>query len=71
MSKMLFGRVRGTGHSLDHLVARLRIDSRNIRRHDARGDVEILGRAVAGMWRSLELDPSFNGVPRHHARLPV
>lgn len=71
MSKMLFGKARGTGHSLDHLISRLRIDQRGIRRHDARGDVEILGRAVAGMWSRLELDRSFNGVPRHSAFLPV
>ena len=71
MSKMLFGKVRGTGHSLDHLISRLRIDSQNIRRHDARGDVEILGRAVASMWQRLELDHSFNGVPRHSACLPI
>lgn len=70
ISKMLFGKTRGTGHSLDHLVSRLRIDDRNIRRHDARGDVEILGRAVVGMWQRLELDRAFNGVPRHAAFLP-
>jgi DNA polymerase-3 subunit epsilon len=70
MSKMLFGKTRGTGHSLDHLISRLRIDERGIRRHDARGDVEILGRAVAGMWQRLSLDHAFNGVPRHSTFLP-
>jgi DNA polymerase III alpha subunit (gram-positive type) len=71
MSKMLFGKVRGTGHSLDHLISRLRIDAGNIRRHDARGDVEILGRAVASMSQRLGLDHAFNGVPRHGAFLPA
>ena len=71
LSKMLFGKVRGTGHSLDHLISRLQIDPRSIRRHDARGDVEILGRAVAGMWLRLELDHAFNGVPRHGTFLPM
>jgi DNA polymerase III subunit epsilon len=71
MSKMLFGKTRGTGHSLDHLVSRLRIDSHGIRRHDARGDVEILGLAVAGMWQRLGLDRALNGVPRHSALLPL
>jgi DNA polymerase III alpha subunit (gram-positive type) len=71
MSKMLFGKTRGTGHSLDHLVSRLRIDQQGIRRHDARGDVEILGRAVAGMWQRLALDRAFNGVPRHGSFLPA
>jgi DNA polymerase-3 subunit epsilon len=70
MSKMLFGRTRGTGHSLDHLILRLGIDDQGIRRHDARGDVEILGRAVAGMWQRLGLDHAFNGVPRHPTFLP-
>ena len=71
MSKMLFGKTRGTGHSLDHLISRLRIDRQGIRRHDARGDVEILGHAVAGMYGRLGLDRAFNGVPRHGAFLPV
>jgi DNA polymerase III subunit epsilon len=70
LSKMLFGKTRGTGHSLDHLVSRLQIDSGGIRRHDARGDVAILGRAVQGMWQRLGLDRSFNGVPRHKTLLP-
>jgi DNA polymerase-3 subunit epsilon len=71
LSKMLFGKTRGTGHSLDHLVSRLRIDVQGIRRHDARGDVEILGRAVVGLWQRLELDRAFNGVLRHRTLLPV
>jgi DNA polymerase III epsilon subunit family exonuclease len=71
ISKMLFGKARGTGHSLDHLVSRLQIDQQGIRRHDARGDVEILGRVVAGMWQRLGLDRSFNGVRRHGAVLPI
>ena len=71
MSKMVFGKTRGTGHSLDHLVSRLRIDQRGVRRHDARGDVEVLGRVVASLWQRLELDPAFNGVPRHATVLPA
>jgi DNA polymerase III subunit epsilon len=70
LSKMLYGKVRGTGHSLDHLVARLRLETSGIRRHDARGDVEILSLAVAGLWQRLGLDHAFNGVPRHGAVLP-
>ena len=71
ISKMLFGKTRGTGHSLDHLIARLSLDLRGARRHDARGDVEVLGRAVAGMCSRLGLDPALNGVPRHVALLPA
>ena len=71
MSKMLFGRTRWIGHSMDHLISRLQIDARGVRRHDARGDVEILGRAVEGMWKRLDLDLAFNGVPRHRTLLPL
>ena len=70
MSKMLFGKVRGTGHSLDLLVSRLRVDQQGVRRHDARGDVEILGCVVLGLSQQLDLDKSLNGVPRHGAVLP-
>lgn len=70
LSKMFFGNARGTGHSLDHLVSRLRIQSQGVRRHDARGDVQILGDAVASLWQRLELDAAFNGVRRHQAILP-
>ncbi len=37
---------------------------------DARGDVDLLGRAVEEMSRRLSLDASFNGVPRHATLLP-
>lgn len=70
LSKMLFGRVRGTGHSLDHIKQRLQIHDTLLRRHDARGDVDILGRAIQEMHRRLRLDNAFNGVPRHTTRLP-
>lgn len=70
MSKMLFGRTRGTGHSLDLVKSRLRLRESTMRRHDARGDVDILGRAVAEMHSSLGLDAAFNGVRRHGAQLP-
>jgi hypothetical protein len=67
---MLFGRTRGTGHSLDHVKRRLDLHETALRRHDARGDVDILGRAVVEMRRRLELDKALNGVPRHESRLP-
>ncbi len=71
ISKMLFGRTRGTGHSLDHIQTRLRLNESTLRRHDARGDVDILGRAVIEMQRRLNLDKALNGVPRHASRLPA
>lgn len=70
ISKMLFGSTRGTGHSLDQVQARLGLSDTSMRRHDARGDVDLLGRAVEEMSRRLGLDPAFNGVPRHSTLLP-
>lgn len=70
ISKMLFGSARGTGHSLDHVKARLCLRDTAMRRHDARGDVDLLGRAVEEMARRLGLDFAFNGVPRHATLLP-
>jgi len=71
LSKMLFGTTRGTGHSLDHLKARLQLRESGLRRHDARGDVDLLGRAVEAMRERLGLDHFLNGVPRHHSVLPL
>ncbi len=70
ISKMLFGSTRGTGHSLDHVKSRLGLRDTDLRRHDARGDVDLLGRAVEEMARRLTLDTSLNGVPRHATLLP-
>lgn len=71
LSKMLFGRTRGIGHSLDRVKQRLSLRESSLRRHDARGDVDILGRAVQEMHRRLGLDKALNGVPRHSTRLPA
>ncbi len=46
LSWQVWGRSRGISHSLDGVVARLRVDSGDVRRHDARGDVELLARCV-------------------------
>lgn len=70
ISKMLFGKTRGTGHSLDHVKSRLGLRDTNLRRHDARGDVDLLGRAVVSMSQRLGLDAAMNGVPRHLTLLP-
>lgn len=70
LSKMLFGNTRGIGHSLDHVKSRLGLRDTTLRRHDARGDVDILGRAVEEMARRLDLDTAFNGVRRHGSLLP-
>lgn len=70
ISKLLFGSQRGVGHSLDHVITRLNLDVSTIRRHDARGDVEVLGRALETMWSKLRLDPACAGVDRHSTLLP-
>jgi DNA polymerase III epsilon subunit-like protein len=70
MSKMLFGKTCGTGHSLDHVKSRLGLRDTSLRRHDARDDVDLLGRAVLSMCQKLGLDAAMNGVPRHQTRLP-
>lgn len=70
ISKLLFGKTRGTGHSLDHVKSRLGLRDTRFRRHDARGDVELLGQAVVCMCQRLGLDTAMNGVPRHQTLLP-
>lgn len=65
-----FGKTRGTGHSLDHVKSRLGLRDTSLRRHDARGEVDLLGRAVLSMCLTLGLDPAMNGVPRHQTLLP-
>jgi hypothetical protein len=67
---MLFGKTRGTGHSLDHVKSRLGLRDTSLRRHDARGDVDLLGRAVVSMCQRLGLDTAMNGVPRRQTLLP-
>lgn len=70
LSKLAFGKSRGTGHSMDHLMTRLGLGQGNFRRHDARGDVEVLGEVVARLREQLGLDESLNGVARHQTLLP-
>ena len=68
---MCFGSARGIGHGLDRVVERLAIGTENVRRHDARGDVELLGQAVSELRRKLGLDRTLAGVPRHLGVLPA
>jgi len=71
ISKMLFGKARGTGHSLDLVKARLGLADSSLRRHDARGDVDLLAKAVTAMSERLSLDVNLSGVPRHQTWLPA
>jgi hypothetical protein len=70
ISKLLFGKTRGLGHSLDHVKSRLGLAETALRRHDARGDVDLLARAVTAMSERLQLDAAFTGVRRHMTLLP-
>jgi len=70
LSRRLFGTVRGTGHGLDRVLSRCCISKGGYARHDARGDVELLGMAVEVMWQRLELDHQCSGIPNHWTRLP-
>ena len=71
LSKRIFGSAVGTGHSLDRLLSRLGISGSSHTRHDARGDVELLGRAVEQMWNRLSLDQKCSGIPMHSTTIPI
>ena len=49
------------GHGLDAVMSRLRLGANGARRHDARGDVQILAEAVRRMWG--ELSPCYQSCP--------
>lgn len=71
LSRRMFGTARGTGHGLDRVLSRLGIGREGATRHDARGDVALLGRAVEVMWNALQLDAACSGLPSHRTALPV
>ncbi len=52
LSRLLWPQPR-LRHGLDAVLERLRLTSATARRHDARGDVELLGRAVESMAEQL------------------
>lgn len=70
-SRRLFGTTRGTGHSLDRVMQRLGLSASSYRRHDARGDIQVLADAVKIMWRRLDLDGCCSGIPRRETALPA
>ncbi len=49
------------GHGLDAVMNRLRLGANGARRHDARGDVQILAEAVRRMWG--QLSPDYHACP--------
>jgi DNA polymerase III epsilon subunit family exonuclease len=46
LSWQVWGRGRGLSHGLDSVIARLGVATAGVRRHDARGDVDLLARCV-------------------------
>ena len=62
LSRQLWGG-RG-GHGLDAVMERLQLSGDGARRHDARGDVQILAEAVRHMWSRLGPDFGTCPVPR-------
>jgi DNA polymerase III subunit epsilon len=67
LSWILWGQ-RSCGHGLDAVLQRLNITEHGLRRHDARGDVTLLARAVERMWLQIyswghrQNPPLFQGV---------
>jgi DNA polymerase III alpha subunit (gram-positive type) len=49
------------GHGLDAIMGRLDLSAAGVRRHDARGDVQMLAQAVQKMWG--QLVPDFQTCP--------
>ena len=69
-SWQLWGRDRGVSHSLDNVMNRLRISTRGLRRHDARGDVEILAQCLLGVMQRLEVERSDYSIKLYDGVLP-
>lgn len=49
------------GHALDPILQRLGLSAAGVKRHDARGDVQLLAQAVRKMWA--QLVPDFQSCP--------
>jgi DNA polymerase III subunit epsilon len=58
-------------HGLDAILERLKLDTLGHRRHDARGDVELLAEAVVKMWQQLTPGCTTLSVPVFAGVLPV
>jgi DNA polymerase III alpha subunit (gram-positive type) len=69
MSWQLWGR-KGTRHGLDAILGRLRLGASGHRRHDARGDVALLGRAIEMMHNELVHRGEEPHLPLHSGVLP-
>lgn len=59
------------GHGLDPVMSRLGLSANRVRRHDARGDVQLLAEAVRRMWRQLSPNESSCPIPSSVGVLPL
>jgi DNA polymerase III alpha subunit (gram-positive type) len=69
LSWLLWGR-QGCRHGLDAVLSRLDLSDASVRRHDARGDVELLSRAIELMTRQLEESGKPVNLKRYEGALP-
>jgi DNA polymerase III subunit epsilon len=69
LSWIIWGQ-RSCRHGLDAVLQRLYITKEGVRRHDARGDVSLLARAVEQMWVQIYTWGSRQQVPLFHGVLP-
>ena len=69
LSWQLWGR-QGFRHGLDSVLSRLQLSDAGVRRHDARGDVELLARAIELMTRRLEEIGRPPNLKRYEGALP-
>ncbi|EEF60481.1 3'-5' exonuclease [Pedosphaera parvula] len=69
LSRLVWGKCPG-GHGLDSVLNRLQISNHGVRRHDARGDVELLAEAVEKMWHLLRERAELKPLALHQGVLP-
>jgi DNA polymerase III subunit epsilon len=69
LSWQVWGR-RGMRHGLDAVLQRLTVSPDAVRRHDARGDVALLARAIEMMWARLEGAGQPLALPTYEGRIP-
>jgi len=70
LSWQFWGR-RGFRHGLDQVLSRLNIVEANVRRHDARGDVILLAKAVEKLWEQILATQGPPQIKLYHGSLPM
>ena len=70
MSRLIWGKCFN-GHGLDAVLERLQISAVGSQRHDARGDVALLARAVEQMWKMLQARSVHTALTVYQGVLPA